>query len=127
MEDGLEDIKHYKEKINTIKDYLYAGDVYQINYTQPITFNISGDPIALYTQIERDAKSKYGFYLDIEQIQILSFSPEKFFTLKNQTLKSYPIKGTIKRNKNQKEDEKNIQMLANSNKDKAEHLMIVDL
>ena len=60
-------------------------------------------------------------------MQILSFSPEKFFTLKNQTLKSYPIKGTIKRDKNQKEDEKNIQMLANSNKDKAEHLMIVDL
>ena len=60
-------------------------------------------------------------------MQILSFSPEKFFTLKKQTLKSYPIKGTIKRNKNQKEDEKNIQILSNSNKDRAEHLMIVDL
>ena len=127
LEDGLQDIKYYKEKISTIKDYLYTGDVYQINYTQPLTFNISGKPIDLYIQIEKDAKSKYGFYLDIEQMQILSFSPEKFFTLKKQTLKSYPIKGTIKRNKNQKEDEKNIQILSNSNKDRAEHLMIVDL
>ena len=112
LKGGLQDIKQYKEKINTIKDYLYSGDVYQINYTQPITFNINGNPIDLYIQIEKDAKSKYGFYLDIEQMQILSFSPEKFFTLKKQILKSYPIKGTIKRSDNQKEDQKNIQILS---------------
>ena len=127
IKQNLQEINYFKEKIEKIKNYLYSGDVYQINYTQPIIFDFNGNPFDLYNQIENNAKAKYGIYLDIEEMQILSFSPEKFFTLKNKELKSYPIKGTISRAKNKKNDTAKIKILKNSEKDKAEHLMIVDL
>ena len=122
---GLDDIKDFEHKIKAIKKYLYSGDVYQINYTQPITFDFPGNPLDLYMQIKSIAKPHYGFYLNIDNAQFLSFSPEKFFTRKSNIIASYPIKGTINRVKNQ--DNRQIKKLSTSEKDKAEHLMIVDL
>jgi len=121
----LDELKDFENKINEIKKYLYSGEVYQINYTQPIIFDFSGKPLDLYMQIKSIANPQYGFYLNIDNAQFLSFSPEKFFTRKSNVIASYPIKGTISRLKNQ--DNKQIKKLSNSDKDKAEHLMIVDL
>ena len=123
----FEKLSDFEKKINHIKKFLYSGDVYQINYTQPLIFDFNGNPLDLYMQIQSVAKSEFGFYLDINQSQILSFTPEKFFTKKGQTLKSFPIKGTIDKGENKKQDQYKIQQLSNSAKDKAEHLMIVDL
>ena len=122
---NLEDLKDFKNKIKEIKKYLYSGDVYQINYTQPLIFEFSGDPLHLYMQIKKTANPKYGFYIDTNQSQFLSFSPEKFFTKKSNIISSYPIKGTINKIKNKEEAQ--IKKLSSSKKDKAEHLMIVDL
>ena len=121
----LERLNNYTDKINNIKDRLFKGDVYQINYTQPIKYDFNGDTFQLFMQISKEAEPIFGSYLDIGTIQILSFSPEKFFIKKGDCLKSYPIKGTIQRLK--KEDNKNINKLKKSKKDQAEHLMIVDL
>ena len=123
----LNQLSAFEEKIEDIKNFLYSGDAYQINYTQPLIFNFDGNPLDLYMQIQSFAKSEFGFYLDIEESQILSFTPEKFFTKKNHILKSFPIKGTIDRGENNKQDQSKIKELSESAKDKAEHLMIVDL
>ena len=88
-----------------IKTYLYNGDVYQINYTQPIIFHYNQkEPLDLYMQIKEKARPKFGFYLDINDSQFLSFSPEKFFTRIQNRISSYPIKGTIKRIKDCKKE-----------------------
>ena len=121
----LDELKDFKTKIKEIKKYLYSGDVYQINYTQPLIFDFLGNPLDLYMQIKSTANPKYGFYLDTDKSQFLSFSPEKFFTKKSNIISSYPIKGTINKIKNKEETQ--IKKLSNSKKDKAEHLMIVDL
>ena len=124
---SLINIKDFEEVIRKIKEYLYNGDVYQINFTQPIIFDYNGNYFDLYMQIKDNANPDFGFFLDINEYKILSFSPEKFFTKNNGLIKSYPIKGTIKRLNDLEEDLNQIQILKNSEKDKAEHLMIVDL
>ena len=125
LKKDLDKLEDFKNKIKEIKKYLYSGDVYQINYTQPLTFDFLGNPLDLYMQIKSTANPKYGFYLDTDKSQFLSFSPEKFFTKKSNIISSYPIKGTINKIKNKEETQ--IKKLSNSKKDKAEHLMIVDL
>ena len=124
---SLIDIKDFEKVIRKIKEHLYNGDVYQINFTQPIIFDYNGNYFDLYMQIKDNANPDFGFFLDINEYKILSFSPEKFFTKNNGLIKSYPIKGTIKRLNDLEEDLNQIQILKNSEKDKAEHLMIVDL
>lgn len=127
IDKSLEKIDEYDNTIKKIKSYLYDGEVYQINYTQPLTFDFNQNPFDLYMQIRQKANPEYGFYLDINDNQFLSFSPEKFFIKKNHLISSYPIKGTIKRINNIQQDLEQIKLLSNSKKDKAEHLMIVDL
>ena len=125
LKQKLAKLDEYKKKIHEIKNLLFCGDVYQINYTQPIQYNFRGDPFQLYMQISQVSEPLFGYYLDIVSTQILSFSPEKFFTKEGNLLKSYPIKGTIQRTR--QNDDVNVKKLKESEKDKAEHLMIVDL
>ena len=80
--------------------------MYQINYTQPMIFDFKGVPFELFMQIKDIANPQFGFYLDTGHNQVLSFSPEKFFTKTQDGLKSFPIKGTIKRLADEKEDKK---------------------
>jgi len=123
----LDTLENFEDKIKKIKKYLYSGDIYQINYTQPLIFEFQGEALDLYMQIKNVAKPKYGFYLNINESQFLSFSPEKFFTKKSNIITSYPIKGTINKLNDKNKDIIQIQKLSNSEKDRAEHLMIVDL
>ena len=125
---NLKGINHYKNKIKTIKSYLKAGDVYQINYTQPIEYDLEKiSAFDLFVKLFRVAKPKFGTYLNTNEFQILSMSPENFFTKINNQISSSPIKGTSKRSDDLLEDKKLKQKLINSEKDKAEHIMIVDL
>ena len=124
----LNEIDHYKNKIQTIKSYLYSGDVYQINYTQPMEYSFNDiAPFDAFVSLFTTSKPRFGAYLDTKSFQILSMSPEKFFTKIKNEISSSPIKGTIKRSKNIVEDNNLKENLINSEKDKAEHLMIVDL
>lgn len=127
LKQNLMGIENFDKIINKIKKYLYEGEVYQINFTQPIIFDYSGNAFDLYIQIYNKAIPEFGFFLDIDDYQVLSFSPEKFFTKDKKMIKSYPIKGTIKRLDDRNKDYSQIKRLKNSSKDKAEHLMIVDL
>ena len=118
----------YNKKIDTIKIHLRAGDVYQINFTQPIKYKLgSCSPIELFGTLSKFSKPNFGMYLNIDSYQILSLSPENFFTKKNNIISSSPIKGTRTSSDDFNKDKKLINELINSKKDKAEHIMIVDL
>ena len=124
---GIPNIEEYVAKINKIKYYLKLGDTYQINYSNPIKCNYSCSKFSLYLYLRSIAKPANGFYLNTGENQILSLSPEKFFETKNDKIYTYPIKGTINRSDDIVEDNKLKKQLRKSEKDKAEHLMIVDL
>ncbi len=121
------DIKYYNQIIAKIKNYLKSGDVYQINYTQPIILELIGKEFDLYLSLLKTANTSYSAYLNLNSKTYLSMSPENFFTKINDKISSYPIKGTRMRSNIDSEDIDLKIELMNSEKDKAEHLMIVDL
>ena len=121
------DIKYYNQIIAKIKNYLKSGEVYQINYTQPISLELIGKEFDLYLSLLKTANPSYSAYLNLNSKTYLSMSPENFFTKINNKISSYPIKGTRMRSNIDSEDIDLKIELMNSEKDKAEHLMIVDL
>ena len=124
---SINDSNHYHSKINQIKNYLREGDVYQINYTQPMEYKLDGEAFDLYLMLLKNADPKFGAYLNIDSLKFITMSPEKFFTRENNDISSSPIKGTRKRSPNKIIDQELLNELMNSEKDRAEHIMIVDL
>ena len=127
LKQDILDIKSYEKKINLIKQELIDGNAYQVNFTMEKKYKIDIDPFDLYLMIRKVSLPQYGYYLNIGDQKILSFSPEQFFNIENNIVKSHPMKGTQSRSQNQKKDSILKKTLLNSEKDKAEHLMIVDL
>lgn len=117
----------YRSKVRCIKDYIAAGDVYQVNLTYPMSFSFHGDPVALYRDLRGCAGAPMGAYLDFGDTAILSASPERFFRVEGRTIETRPIKGTRPRGRTPQEDTALKHALRHSAKDRAENLMIVDL
>jgi para-aminobenzoate synthetase/4-amino-4-deoxychorismate lyase len=117
----------YLEAFATLKEAIRAGDIYQANLTLPLAGPARGDPVAIYAAIRPDANAGYGGLIFDGSDWLLSFSPELFFSLKGREAKCKPMKGTRPRGRGEDEDRALAEELAQSAKDKAENLMIVDL
>ncbi|WP_449620856.1 aminodeoxychorismate synthase component I [Robertmurraya sp. Marseille-Q9965] len=120
-------LDEYEDSIQSIKNAIENGDTYQTNYTIRLHSQFEGDDIAFYTKLKKAQASNYCAYLNTGEHSILSASPELFFHLKDDELTTRPMKGTIKRGKSFEEDEKNARWLYQSEKNRAENVMIVDL
>ncbi len=118
----------YHEAIARIKHSIREGDVYQINYTGPVRFDLDpGDALALYAQMRRRQPVPYGAFLNLGDTQLLCASPELFIRQEGGRLVTKPMKGTIRRGMTLEEDERLRDELASDPKSRAENLMIVDL
>ena len=119
--------EEYINAIQRAREYIYRGDIYQVNLSQRFQIEFEGDPYHFYKIFRKISPAPFGAFLDYGNFQILSNSPERYLYIKDDHIETRPIKGTRKRGKNEHEDKKLIEELKNSEKDKAEHLMIVDL
>ncbi len=119
--------EEYLNSVQRIKEYLYSGDVYQINYTIKQKFNFSGSILGLYNHLSQSQKVSYAAFLKTDQFSILSFSPELFFRKEFSKITMKPMKGTISRGKTLYEDKIQAKKLYLSKKNTAENIMIVDL
>ncbi len=117
----------YEQAFDTLQAAITAGDIYQANLTYPLAGSYRGDPIALYRQLRGAANAGYGGLLFDGSDWLLSFSPELFAALDGQDAKVKPMKGTRPRGTDPESDAALADDLAQSVKDKAENLMIVDL
>ncbi len=117
----------YRRDLLVIREHLAAGDIYQVNYTAPMRFRINGDPFQLYLGLRKKARPANGIYIKADDFQVLSLSPERFIRTRGRLAETYPIKGTRPRSNNSREDKVLAEALYHSEKDRAEHLMIVDL
>ncbi len=125
---SIDDIEIYQKKINQIKNHLRNGDVYQINYTQPSEYMLKTNcDFELFLDLFQSAKPDFGAYLNMNETQIISLSPENFFTKIDSDISSFPIKGTRAASSNEERNKIIINELKNSDKERAEHVMIVDL
>jgi para-aminobenzoate synthetase/4-amino-4-deoxychorismate lyase len=119
--------ERYGEAFRAVKDYIAAGDVYQINLTQKFFFDFEGDPVALYAALRRKQRVAYGGFINTPKFSVLSLSPELFFRREGQHLSTRPMKGTAPRGRTPREDARLKTWLEMDEKQRAENLMIVDL
>ncbi len=118
----------YERAVRSIKGYIAAGDVYQVNMTQRFAARLHGrEPWQIYRELARVNPAPFAAYLGFGEVQVLSSSPERFLRLLDRHVETRPIKGTIRRGDSPEEDERNRRWLWNSSKNRAELAMIVDL
>lgn len=117
----------YRDAFNAIHQELQRGRAYQVNYTQPFNAFYKGDAWAIYRKLRASNPVPYSAFIRSSAAEILSFSPERFLMMDNRQLLTSPIKGTVRRSNNLKEDEILRKELGASHKNKAENVMIVDL
>ena len=119
--------KDYTYGFNKIRDYIYAGDCYQVNFAQRFCAEYEGSTLTAYESLAKENNSPFSAYLNFSDQQILSLSPERFIESQRGKVTTQPIKGTLPRDPDPKIDQQLANQLLNSKKDKAENLMIVDL
>ena len=117
----------YQGAIDRIKEYITAGDTYQVNFTFSQHFAFTGDPGAYFGDLCRAQKAPFCAHLDMGRFHILSASPELFFELRHGVITCRPMKGTAPRGRWRSEDVQIKACLAESEKERAENLMITDL
>lgn len=118
----------YIASLNQVDDHIHAGDCYQINFTQRFSAGFKGDPWHAYQRLRQVATTPFSAYLDTDDGAILSLSPERFLAVTPKgEVETRPIKGTRPRHDDPVADAKEAQALADSLKDQAENVMIVDL
>ena len=114
------DESRYQAAVERIKQFIYDGDCYQVNYTFPIDFSWFGSPLALYARLRQRQPVRYGGFVGNRSGGVVSLSPELFLERHGERLLTRPMKGTAARSEPS-------ETLRNSVKDRAENLMIVDL
>ena len=117
----------YDASLSRVLELIAAGDIYQANLTFAATVPFTGDPLALYARLRRQAGAGYGALIDTGETRFLSLSPELFFALDGDTLTCRPMKGTAQRGDTPDADRALAEALAADPKQRAENLMIVDL
>lgn len=118
----------YLNAIESTQDYIRAGDIFQANITQRFSTDFFGSPWELYTTVRDSNPAPFASYFDFEDAQIVSVSPERFLKLDtNRKVETRPIKGTRPRGRSQEADLALCYDLLQNEKDKAEHVMIVDV
>jgi len=117
----------YCENVETIRSLIEAGDVYQINLTYPLRFRVHGTAWDLFRSLLRGHPTDYAAYINTGAEQIVSLSPELFFRIEEGHMVVRPMKGTAARGLSSEEDRKKPAYLLESEKERAENLMITDL
>lgn len=117
----------YTDKLARISDYLHAGDCYQINLAQRFTAHYQGDEWQAYLRLRSANHAPFSAFIRLDDAVVMSISPERFLSVKDQLVQTKPIKGTRPRSADPEIDQQQIDSLLSAEKDRAENLMIVDL
>ena len=113
--------------VHAIKEYIAAGDVFQVNLSTRQAEAQNAHPMDIYKQLRALNPSPYMSYLSMGNMEIASCSPELLVKKEGQHLSTRPIAGTRSRGKNDAEDQALVDELVNDEKERAEHVMLVDL
>ncbi len=119
--------EEYIEAVNKVREYIAAGDVFQVNLSQRFEADLQTSPFELYKRLRTVNPAPFAGYLNFPDVTIVSASPERFLKVKSDLVETRPMKGTRPRGKDSVEDERLAHELVHSAKDRAENVMIVDL
>jgi para-aminobenzoate synthetase component 1 len=126
--EALTDKEKYLQDVQAIKNHIEEGDIYEMNYCMAFVFeNKSWNPLVGFLELMKVSPMPFSALFKSQNTFLISASPERFLKKDKNRLIAQPIKGTVKRGKDQEEDEALRMQLLNSEKERAENLMIVDL
>jgi len=118
----------YLEKISSVQQHIQLGDIYEMNFCQEFFVeNIGCDPLQLFQRLNANSKAPFASFFKSNQQYLICASPERYLQRKGERLISQPIKGTRKREASKVKDLEQKNDLIHSQKDRSEHVMIVDL
>lgn len=120
-------MQEYLKAVNQAKEYIAAGDIYQVNLSQRLRSILPISSFYLYKRLRILNPAPFASFLNLDNITIVSASPERFLSLRGQTVETRPIKGTRTRGKTKAQDVRLRNELKRSEKDRAELIMIIDL
>lgn len=119
--------EQYKKNVEIAKEYIRAGDIFQVVLSQRFNTQFEGDPFHLYRALRIINPSPYLYFIDFDDLQIIGSSPELLVRIDEGRVYTRPIAGTRPRGKNGYEDSLMEEELMADKKELAEHLMLVDL
>jgi para-aminobenzoate synthetase component 1 len=119
--------EQYGLKFRQVQEYLKSGDCYQVNLAQRFNARYEGDEWQAFERLNAANRAPFSAFIRLPESVILSLSPERFVLLEGKNIQTRPIKGTLPRLEDPIADALQAKKLANSPKDRAENLMIVDL
>jgi len=119
--------ERYQQQFQQVKDYLAAGDSYQVNLTFRLRGQFEGDSYALFCQLCANQAGRFSAYFSFDDIVVMSASPELFFERRGDLIQTRPMKGTTRRGSDESEDDALAAALSADPKNQAENLMIVDM
>jgi para-aminobenzoate synthetase/4-amino-4-deoxychorismate lyase len=115
------------EAVQIIRDYIRAGDTYQVNFTYRLRAGFDGDPWRAFLRLIAAQHDTYGAFIDTGTHVVCSASPELYFRLDGERIESKPMKGTATRGLTLEDDREQARALRASDKERAENVMIVDM
>jgi para-aminobenzoate synthetase component 1 len=117
----------YVDAVKKARDYIIAGDIFEVNISQRFATELFIHPYELYRRLRLINPAPFACYLGFNEATIVSASPERFIRMNGDWVETRPIKGTRPRGKSPEEDRLLAEELLSSSKDRAENMMIVDL
>ena len=119
--------EEYLKAVATAREYICAGDIFQVNLSQRFETDLHIPPYELYRKLRKINPAPFASYLGFSDVSVVGASPERFLKVRGDRVETRPIKGTRPRGKSAEEDKALAQELFSSIKDRAENTMIVDL
>jgi anthranilate synthase component I len=124
---GTIDRGRYLELVRRVQEHIYDGDVYQLQLGIRFSARVDGDPFDLYRALRRRNPSPYMFFVETPFGELLGASPELLVRLDGRTARVRPLAGTRPRGRDDEEDARIAAELLSNEKERAEHIMLVDL
>jgi anthranilate synthase component 1 len=119
--------EHFEDIVRTAKEYIAAGDIYQVVLSQRFETEIAAEPFTVYRALRHVNPSPYMYFLKMGERSIVGSSPEMLVRVEGRTVQTHPIAGTRPRGRSDADDQRLAEELAGNVKERAEHVMLVDL
>lgn len=119
--------EEYVQAVAAAREYICAGDIFQVNLSQRFDADLPISPYELYRRLREINPAPFAAYFDFGDVAVASSSPERFLRVQGDLVETRPIKGTRPRGRTPGEDAELARELLDSVKDRAENVMIVDL
>jgi len=119
--------ERFEQQVRTAKEHIAAGDIYQVVLSQRFEADVAADPFTVYRALRHVNPSPYMYFVRMGEVSVVGSSPEMLVRVEGTRVETHPIAGTRPRGRTSDEDVRLAEELKRNEKERAEHVMLVDL